>query len=139
MKDRATNRVRAKVVERTDAATLTLRFVETHRTDWREGVHRRQPQVYHGAGEPRDGEAQSVSEYVNASQAHTNGVESFWSMLKRGYHGVYHHMSPKHLHRYVNEYAGRHNIRDMDTLDQMRDVVAGLVGRRLMWKDLTAE
>ena len=40
--------------------------------------------------------------------AHTNGVESFWSMLKRGYHGVYHHMSPKHLQRYVDAFAWRH-------------------------------
>ena len=52
----------------------------------------------------------SVSEYVR-DQAHTNGIESFWSMLKRGYHGTFHHMSPEHLHRYVNEFAGRHNIR----------------------------
>ena len=37
----------------------------------------------------------------------------------------------------MNEYAGRHNVRDMDTLDQMRDVVAGLVGKRLLWRDLT--
>ena len=36
-----------------------------------------------------------VSRYVNG-QAHTNGLESFWSLLKRGYHGTYHHMSPKH-------------------------------------------
>ena len=40
-------------------------------------------------------------------------------MLKRGYHGVYHKMSRKHLHRYVNEFAGRHNIHPLDTLDQM--------------------
>ena len=71
--------------------------------------------------------------------AHTNGVESFWSMLKRGYHGVYHHMSPKHLQRYVDEFAGRHNIREMDTIDQMRHVVAGLVGKRLLYRDLIAD
>ena len=78
-----------------------------------------------------------VGEYVNG-MAHTNGVESFWAMLKRGYHGVYHRMSPKHLQRYVNEFAGRHNIRDMDTMDQMTEVVCSLVGKRLMYRDLTA-
>ena len=57
-------------------------------------------------------------------------------MLKRGYHGVYHQMSAKHLQRYVNEFAGRHNMREMDTIDQMRHVVAGMVGRRLMYKEL---
>ena len=46
----------------------------------------------------------SVGEYVK-EQAHTNGVESFWSLLKRGYHGTYHKMSPKHLDRYVSEFA----------------------------------
>ena len=55
-----------------------------------------------------------------------------------GYVGTYHHMSFKHLHRYVNEFTGRHNIRDLDTIWQMHEVVAGLVGRRLMYKELTA-
>ena len=47
-------------------------------------------------------------------------------------------MSWKHLQRYVNEFTGRHNIRDMDTICQMHDVVAGLAGRRLMYKELVA-
>lgn len=61
----------------------------------------------------------SVGEYVRG-QAHTNGVESFWSMLKRGYQGTYHQMSAKHLQRYITEFAGRHNVRDLDTLEQIR-------------------
>ena len=40
-----------------------------------------------------------MGQYVDG-MAHTNGVESFWSMLKRGYHGTYHYMSPKHLWTY---------------------------------------
>ncbi len=41
----------------------------------------------------------SVGEYVKG-QAHTNGIEGFWALLKRGYYGIYHHMSFKHLNRY---------------------------------------
>ena len=57
----------------------------------------------------------STGEYKRGS-AHTNGVESFWSLLKRGYHGTYHKMSAKHLDRYVNEFVGRHNVRELDTM-----------------------
>ena len=79
----------------------------------------------------------SVGEYVRG-QAHTNGMESFWAMLKRAYHGTYHHISPKHLQRYVSEFAAKHNIRDRDTIDQMNAVVAGMVGKRIMYRELIA-
>ena len=71
--------------------------------------------------------------------AHTNGIESFWAMLKRGYHGTYHHMSPKHLDRYVSEFAGRHNVREADTIDQMSRLVADMIGKRLMYRELIGE
>ena len=80
----------------------------------------------------------SVSEYVNG-QAHTNGIESFWAMFKRGYHGTYHKMSVKHLHRYVNEFSGRHNIRELDTIDQMAVIVEKMDNKRLRYKDLIAK
>ena len=80
----------------------------------------------------------SVAEYVRG-MAHTNGVESFWSMLKRAHKGSFHKLSAKHLQRYVNEFAGRHNIRKMDTGDQMRHVVAEMIGKRLMYKELIAD
>ena len=80
----------------------------------------------------------SVGEYVRG-KAHTNGVESFWSMLKRAHTGVFHKISPKHLDRYVREFAGKHNLRQLDTLDQMRRVVRGLAGKRLMYQELIAD
>lgn len=79
----------------------------------------------------------TVGEYVRG-MAHTNGLESFWSMIKRGHDGVFHHMSEPHLHRYVNEFAGRHNIREMDTIDMMGVMVAGMAGSRLTYKQLTS-
>ena len=68
--------------------------------------------------------------------AHTNGVESFWSMLKRGLIGTYHQVSAKHLQAYVDEFSGRHNIRELDTIDQMATIAKGLAGKRLSYKDL---
>ena len=77
----------------------------------------------------------SVGEYVDG-MAHTNGIESFWSMLKRAHKGVYHKISAKHLQRYVDEFSGRHGVRECHTLDQMNLVVDGMVGKRLMYRDL---
>ncbi len=74
-------------------------------------------------------------EYVKG-EAHTNGVESFWALLKRGYYGVYHRMSVKHLQKYVNEFANRTNVRPMHTIDQINLTLKGLVGKRLTYQDL---
>lgn len=77
----------------------------------------------------------SVGEYV-ADQAHINGIESFLAVMKRGYMGTYHRMSPAHLQRYVNEFSGRHNQRSCDTAVQMQMMAQGLVGKPLPWKRL---
>ncbi len=53
-----------------------------------------------------------------------------------GYQGTFHHFSEKHLDRYVSEFAGRHNIREQDTADQMAVVAADMVGKRLRYQDL---
>ena len=127
------NEVRAKTVERTDAATLQGFIAENAKGGVR--IYTDDATGYQGLPFPHGTVKHSVKEFVNG-QAHTNGIESFWAMLKRGYQGVYHHMSPQHLQRYVNEFAGRHNIRNQDTIEQMQNVVAGLIGKRLLWKDL---
>lgn len=77
----------------------------------------------------------SAGEHVRGA-VHTNSIESFWSRFKRGYCGTYHRISDKHLHRYVNEFAGRHNIRGLDTVVQLVVIARGMVGRRLRYKDL---
>ena len=79
----------------------------------------------------------SVSEYVRG-MAHTNGAESFWSMLKRAHMGTFHKMSPKHLHRYLDEFAGRQNVRENDTIDQLGAMVEGMEGKRLRYDELIA-
>ena len=77
----------------------------------------------------------SVGEYVK-EMAHTNGIESFWSLLKRGYIGVYHFMSAKHLHRYVNEFSYRHNTSNYGTMDFIGATVVRMRGKRLTYKEL---
>ena len=76
-----------------------------------------------------------IGEYVR-NEVHTNGIESFWSMLKRAHKGTYHKMSAKHLQRCVNEFSGRQRVREHDTAKQMQDLVTGLIGKRLMYRDL---
>ena len=133
-KDRETNNVVARVVESTDRPTLQG-FVREY-TDPDATVYTDEHAAYLGLPNHQS-VRHSVGEYVR-EQAHTNGVESFWSMLKRGYHGTYHKMSPEHLQRYVGEFAGRHNQREQDTLDQMTAMVRGLDGKRLRYQDLVA-
>ena len=134
VKDRATKRVRAAVVPNTDANTLKGFVAETTAPDAM--VYTDGEQGYVGLPK-HEAVKHTVGEYVRG-MAHTNGIESFWSMLKRGYYGTYHQMSPQHLGRYVGEFAGRHNQRPDDTVDQMAAMVRGMDGKRLRYRDLTA-
>ena len=138
IKDRDSNEVRAEVVHRTDGATLQG-FVRAN-TEPGATVYTDDAAAYRGLARDFDHEAvnHTVSEYVRG-QAHTNGMESFWSMLKRAHDGTFHKISPKHLQRYVSEFAGKHNHRESGTLVQMRDTVARLVGRNLLYRDLIAD
>ena len=69
---------------------------------------------------------------------HTTAASNGTALLKRGYRGTYHQMSKKHLCRYINEFAGRHNIRDLDTLEQMAFLTQGMMGKRLTYEKLTS-
>lgn len=63
-------------------------------------------------------------------------MESFWAHLRRSYNGTHHHISPKHLHRYVTEAAERPNTKTVGILDRMEAVVRNMVGRTLTYKQL---
>ncbi len=135
VKDRETGQVDAEVVEKTDGPTLQA-FVH-HRTEPTTLVYTDEAAAYNRLNRPHEAVAHSVGEYVR-EMAHTNGMESFWSLLKRGYIGIYHWMSRKHLDRYVTEFEGRHNNRAKDTLSQMADLMRGCIGKRLRYVDLIA-
>lgn len=112
-KDRATRQVSAQVANRTDGATLQGFVADNADADAM--VYTDDASAYKGIPNRHETVKHSASEYVRG-EAHTNGIESFWAMFKRGYQGTYHKMSRKHLHRYIREFAGRHNVRDCDTL-----------------------
>ena len=78
-----------------------------------------------------------AGEYVRGD-AHTQGIESFWAVLKRTYKGTHHCLSPKHLERYVRAIAGKHNIRPLPILARMERMMGQLVGRRLPYRRLVA-
>ena len=92
------------------------------------------PALYEGMPFDHETVTHSLSEYVRGD-IHTNGIESLWSMLKRAHTGTFHKLSPKHLDRYVQEFAARHNLREADTIDIMASVTDGMDGKRLRYRE----
>lgn len=78
----------------------------------------------------------SAKQYVDG-MAHTNGIESFWALLKRGHYGIFHYMSAKHLDRYIGEFSNRHNTASLTTLEFMGATAKAMVGRHVSYKALT--
>lgn len=77
-------------------------------------------------------------EYVRSGLIHVNNIENFWSLLKRGIFGIYHHVSPEHLKRYCDEFQFRYNSRK----DKDQERFTTMLGRcegRLMYKSLIGE
>ena len=130
---RDTNQVQARVVDSTDSRTLQSYVLNN--TERNSVVYSDEAPSYHGIPRAHASVAHSKGEYVRES-CHTNGIESFWAGIKRGYKGTYHHMSPKHLQRYVNEFTGRHNDRGMTTNEKMRAFPRRAEGKRLGYNDL---
>lgn len=132
-KDRATKQVSAKVVADTTADTLQS-FVKDNAAP-EATVYTDDATAYESLPFDHDTVKHSLQEYVKGD-VHTNGIESLWSMLKRAHKGTFHKFSPKHLDRYVQEFAGRHNVREEDTEDQIGSLRSGMERRRLTYKAL---
>lgn len=77
----------------------------------------------------------SVGEFVR-DMAHTNGIESFWALLKRGHFGIYHYMSAKHLHRYVKEFSFRHNTSQVGTMQFINMTIDRMASKHLSYEEL---
>ena len=107
-RERRSRKIKARVTERTDKTPLHGMIMENVSSDAL--VYTDEHKHYIGMPNRHEAVRHGVSEYVR-DQAHTNDIESFWAMLKRGCHGVYHHKSCKHLQRYANEFSGRAGVR----------------------------
>ncbi len=135
MRDRHTKAVSAVFVDRADSLTL-YKFVKA-RTRPGTKIYTDEYRGYDGLPN-RESVNHHAGQYVEGDVS-TNGIESFWALLRRGYYGTYHWMSKKHLQRYLNEFVGRHNAKHalgLGTLEQMCALALGMVGKRLRYKDL---
>jgi len=79
-----------------------------------------------------------TEKYVDG-RVHTNGIENFWSVLKRGLHGTYVSVEPFHLFRYLDERVFTYNLRDRDDAGRFEAVLSAITGRRLTWAELVGE
>jgi transposase-like protein len=70
----------------------------------------------------------SIGQYVN-SRFHTNGIENFWSLLKRGIIGIFHQVNPAHLQRYCDEFAARYNTRQIKDHERFEKSIQNSDGR----------
>ncbi len=136
MKERGRNRVKAFPIAYTDKLTLQ-ESVKGHVTAG-SNLYTDEHLGYVGiSGYNHSAVKHSVGEYVRG-MASTNGVESFWALLKRGYVGTYHNISKKHLHRYVNEFSTRQNMKDFSVLECFAQTARMMIDKRLTYKNLIA-
>ena len=136
MKERDRNRVTAFPIKSTDSFTLqnSIKSNVTEGSTLYTDEHRSYTGI---SGYSHETVAHSVGEYVRG-MASTNGVESFWALLKRGYIGTFHHISEKHLHRYVNEFCTRHNMLGTPPMEVFSNTIRMMVDKRLTLKELNA-
>ena len=135
-KDRAAKQMAVEVVKSTDAGTLKD-FIKVHTSD-SASFYTDDASAYDSQRFDLRTVKHSLSKYVKGD-VRTNGIEALWSILKRAHKGTFHNFSPEHLDRYVHEFAGRHNVRDLDSIEQMQSMLGGMEGKRLTHEALTRD
>ena len=135
-------KVRTKVVADVTAATLKGAIREN--VDCTARIITDDNRAYIGIGNEFEGGHETVThsakEYVRkGTDIHSNTIEGFFSLLKRGVYGTFHNVSKKHLHRYCEEFAFRYNNRSIDDGARTEAAIKGAIGKRLMYREpLTA-
>ena len=135
IKSRATGEVRAMPVSSVDRSSMR-QLVEANVKE-AAAVYTDEHSAYDELfGHFRQAVRHSGGEYARGF-IHTQGIESFWSTMKRAIMGTFHHWSARHLSRYVNEFAARASMREMDTEAIMAEIFLSGIGRRLTYEHLT--
>ncbi len=132
-KERRTSKVLASPITNTEASSINRYIQDNVKND--ATLYTDFASAYESVNEKHETVNHSIGAYVK-EPAHSNGIESFWELLKRGFHGTFHRMSEKYLARCVNEFAGRHNIRPKDTIERMQWVAQIMYGKQLPYKEL---
>ncbi len=123
-----------------DVSGKTLRLAMVTQIDRASYIMTDEAPAYKAIGEEFAGHGtvnHSAEEYVRAYFWHTNTVEGYFSVFKRGVIGVYHHVSPQHLHRYLAEFDFRYNERSalgVEDAERMAKSIQGIVGKRLTYR-----
>ena len=134
IRDRNTDTIRAMPVPETTAARL-VNFVEGNAAKGAR-VFTDENRAY-GSLDNHETINHGDGEYVRGD-VHVNGMESFWALVRRGYNGTFHHIDPKHLHRYINKFSGRLSMKTLDAVSRMCATVQNMVGKRLTYVQLVA-
>ena len=132
-RDRATNTVHATMIERCNGPTLQG-YVHD-RTLPTATAYTDEAKAYKGMRRTHESVNHSMCEFV-CGDVTTNGIESFWSGIKRAHKGVYHKFSHKHLDRYLRQFTSKHNCREKGTRNKMGAIMTGSVGRRPTYRAL---
>lgn len=132
-------RVRPKVVA--DVTGDSLRTILEQNVDKGARIMTDEASTYRGlrkAGWNHDSVVHSQWEYVRGD-VHTNSIEGFFGMLKRGLNGIYHSVSKKHLHRYLSEFQFRHNNNELNDGQRVIAAIKAAQGKRLTYKQQVGE
>jgi len=130
-------RTRAMPIEATDSDVIHDEITE--HVEPGSAIHTDEFAAYRGlSGFTHESVNHSASEFARGDVT-TNGIESFFAVFKRGVYGTFHHVSPKHMHRYVDEFSFRLNDGNIKrhTTQRIASFVDGTTGKRLTYKDLT--
>jgi transposase-like protein len=136
MRERSSGKVRAEVIPNVKGDTLKPRVQQAVKAG--STVYTDQWNGYTGLQGRFDHETVNHAETYVEGRVHTNGIENFWALLKRGLNGTYVSVEPFHLFRYLDERVFTYNLRDLTDLGRFSAVLASVSGQRLTYAELTA-